>query len=132
LGLARGGEVTTSDAGDGLLVGTLPPLYPEWLGDRAFGEAHRVRFPYIAGEMARGIATTRMVIAMARAEMLSMFGAAGLDLGSIEGAVDELIGALGSRYPWGVNLIFRRRARVEEGTAELPLPRVRIISARPT
>ena len=131
LGLARGGEATTSGAADGLLVGTLPPLYPEWLGDRAFGEAHRVRFPYIAGEMARGIATTRMVIAMARAEMLSMFGAAGLDLGSIERAVDELSGALGSRCPWGVNLIFSpAEPALEERTAGLLLRRgVRIISA---
>ena len=131
LGLARGGEVTTSDAADCLLAGTLPPLYPEWLGDRAFCEAHGVRFPYIAGEMARGIATTRMVIAMARAEMLGIFGAAGLDLGSIERAVDELSGALGSRCPWGVNLIFSpAEPALEEGTAELLLRRgVRIISA---
>ena len=131
LGLARGGEVTTSDAADCLLAGTLPPLYPEWLGDRAFCEAHGVRFPYIAGEMARGIATTRMVITMARAEMLGIFGAAGLDLSSIERAVDELSGALGRRYPWGVNLIFSpAEPALEEGTAELLLRRgVRIISA---
>jgi PfaD family protein len=131
LGLARGGEVTTPDAADGLLVGTLPPLYPEWLGDRAFGEAHGVRFPYVAGEMARGIATTRMVITMARAEMLGIFGAAGLDLDSIERAVDELSGALGSQRPWGVNLIFSpAEPALEERTAELLLRRgVRIISA---
>jgi trans-AT polyketide synthase, acyltransferase and oxidoreductase domains len=132
LGLARGGELTTSDdAGRLLLAGTLPPLYPEWLGDRAFCEAHGVRFPYIAGEMARGIATTRMVITMARAEMLGIFGAAGLDLDSIERAVDELSGALGSRYPWGANLIFSpAEPALEEGTAELLLRRgVRIISA---
>ena len=131
LGLARGGEVTTSDAADCLLAGTLPPLYPEWLGDRAFCEAHGVRFPYIAGEMARGIATTRMVITMARAEMLGIFGAAGLDLDSIERAVDELSGALGRQCPWGVNLIFSpAEPALEEGTAELLLRRgVRIISA---
>ena len=131
LGLARGGEVTTSDAADCLLAGMLPPLYPEWLGDRAFCEAHGVRFPYIAGEMARGIATTRMVITMAGAEMLGIFGAAGLDLDSIERAVDELSGALGRQRPWGVNLIFSpAEPALEEGTAELLLRRgVRIISA---
>ena len=131
LGLARGGEVTTSEAADCLLAGTLPPLYPEWLGDRAFCEAHGVRFPYIAGEMARGIATTRMVISMARAEMLGIFGAAGLDLDSIERAVDELSGELGRRCPWGVNLIFSpAEPALEERTAELLLRRgVRIISA---
>jgi trans-AT polyketide synthase, acyltransferase and oxidoreductase domains len=131
LGLALGGELTTADAADCQLLGTLPPLYPEWLGDRAFCEAHGVRFPYVAGEMARGIATTRMVITMARAEMLSIFGAAGLDLDTIERAVDELSGALGSRHAWGVNLIHSpAEPALEEGAAGLLLRRgVRIISA---
>src|SRR5262249_28238828 len=52
------------------VMATLPPVYPEWLGDRSFTTAHGVRFPYVAGEMANGIATTRMVVAMARAQML--------------------------------------------------------------
>lgn len=38
-------------------VATLPPLYPEWLGDRGFCAVHGVRFAYIAGAMARGIAS---------------------------------------------------------------------------
>ncbi len=85
------------------LVGSLPPLYPEWLGDRSFTSEHGVRFPYVAGEMANGIATTALVIAMARAEMLGFFGAAGLALPRIEQAVAELAGS-GVRT-WGVNLI---------------------------
>jgi trans-AT polyketide synthase, acyltransferase and oxidoreductase domains len=36
------------------VVGVLPPLYPEWLGDRSFPEAHGLRFPYASGEMANG------------------------------------------------------------------------------
>jgi hypothetical protein len=112
-------------------LGTLPPLYPEWLGDRDFGEVHGVRFPYVAGEMARGIATTRMVIAMAGAEMLGIFGAAGLDLAAIERAVRELSGALGAGRSWGVNLIYSPAEPVlEERTAELLLRMgVPIISA---
>jgi PfaD family protein len=124
-GLALGSQVS------GPTVGTLPPLYPEWLGDRDFGEVHGVRFPYIAGEMARGIATTRMVIAMARAEMLGIFGAAGLDPRAIERAIDEISGALGGDRPWGVNLIYSpAEPAMEEQTAELLLRRgVPIISA---
>lgn len=87
------------------VVGTLPPLYPEWLGDRSFCETHGVRFPYVAGEMANGIATTRMVVAMARAGMLGFFGAAGLDLSTVERAVAELGRELPDRTNWGVNLI---------------------------
>ncbi|WP_031088722.1 PfaD family polyunsaturated fatty acid/polyketide biosynthesis protein [Streptomyces sp. NRRL WC-3549] len=90
-------------AGD--VVGTLPPLYPEWLGGRAFCEAHGVRFPYVAGEMANGIATTRMVAAMARAEMLGFFGAGGLGHPEVERAVRTLATELAGLPNWGVNLI---------------------------
>jgi PfaD family protein len=112
-------------------LGTLPPLYPEWLGDRDFGAVHGVRFPYVAGEMARGIATTRMVIAMARAEMLAIFGAAGLAGPAIEGAVRELSRALGDNRRWGVNLIYSpTEPAMEERTADLLLrSNVPIISA---
>ena len=87
------------------VLGSLPPMYPEWLGERSFARAHGVRFPYVAGEMANGIATTSMVVAMARAEMLGFFGAAGLAPPAIERAVDELARTLLDRANWGVNLI---------------------------
>jgi PfaD family protein len=123
-GLALGNQT-------GPTLGTLPPLYPEWLGDRDFGETHGVRFPYIAGEMARGIATSRMVIAMARAEMLGIFGAAGLDPNAVERAIDEITSALseGDRR-WGVNLIHSpAEPAMEERIADLLLRRgVPIIS----
>jgi trans-AT polyketide synthase/acyltransferase/oxidoreductase domain-containing protein len=131
LGLAPGGEAVASDAGDCPLVGLLPPLYPEWLGDRAFCEAHGVRFPYVAGEMANGIATTRMVTSLAQAEMLGFFGAAGLALDGVERAVHELSGVLGRRSAWGVNLIHSpSEPALEERVADLLLRRgVRRISA---
>lgn len=95
LGLVTGPRPT------GDVVGTLPPLYPEWLGGRTFCEAHGVRFPYVAGEMANGIATTRMVVATARAEMLGFFGAGGLALTEVERAVHELATELPGRPNWG-------------------------------
>jgi PfaD family protein len=87
------------------LFGTLPPGHPEWLGGRAFTAAHGLRFPYVAGEMANGVATTDMVVAMAEADMLGFFGAGGLDLQRVEAAVHELTRRLGERRNWGVNLI---------------------------
>ena len=82
-GVAFGGHLEPSPAAGALpLLGVLPALYPEWLGDRSFCEAHGVRFPYVAGAMANGIATTRMVVELARAGCLGFFGAAGLDAGS--------------------------------------------------
>lgn len=87
-------------------LATLPPLYPEWLGDRAFQATHGVRFPYIAGEMANGIATPALVIAMAEAGMLGFYGSAGLPPERIERGIDEIESALGaSGASWGANLI---------------------------
>ncbi|MER6562572.1 PfaD family polyunsaturated fatty acid/polyketide biosynthesis protein [Streptomyces sp. NPDC001027] len=113
------------------LVGTLPPGYPEWLGDRAFGIAHGVRFPYVAGEMANGIATTDMVVAMAEADMLGFFGAGGLDHRRVEAAVAELGRRLAGRRNWGVNLIHSpSEPALEEKVADLLLAhRVPVVSA---
>ncbi len=105
-GVGLRGSVVVSGSGTGYeLVGSLPAMYPEWLGDRSFARVHGVRFPYVAGEMANGIATTSLVVAMARAEMLAFFGAAGLALPVIERAVGELAGTLRGVRNWGVNLI---------------------------
>jgi hypothetical protein len=77
------------------LLGSLPPLYPEWLGDRSFNEVHGTRFPYIAGAMANGIATTDLVIAMAEVGMIGFFGAGLGCPWSVEEALDTLTARLG-------------------------------------
>lgn len=114
------------------LLGTLPPLYPEWLGDRGFCEAHALRFPYVAGAMANGIATVEIVVAMARSGMLGFFGAAGLPLPRIERALDELQAQLDpERLPFGMNLIHSpHELQLEAGAVDLYLRRgVRRVSA---
>jgi PfaD family protein len=88
------------------LLAVLPPVYPEWLGERSFTAAHGVRFPYIIGEMARGIATARMTVEGVRAGVMAFFGSAGLDLPTIEVGVREIQDALGRDADgWGANLI---------------------------
>ena len=87
-------------------VGRLPPLYPEWLGDVGFSNDHGVRFPYVAGAMANGIATAELVVAMGRASMLGFFGSAGLSPPAIEQGLTEIEqGLAGTRAAWGANLI---------------------------
>jgi len=108
LGLALGGKILPiceSGPSDFAVLTTLPPTYPEWLGDPQFNAAHGVRFPYVAGEMANGIATTDMVIAMAASGMMGFFGAGGLGYERVEAGIATLSAALGDRAPWGVNLI---------------------------
>jgi PfaD family protein len=131
VGVAVAGEITEDTSAGYLCLGVLPAMYPEWLGDRSFGETHGTRFPYVAGEMAKGIATTRLVAAMARGGMLGFFGAAGLELQQVEQAAAELSDKLGSTRSWGVNLIHAPdEPELEDRLAELLLRRgVRRISA---
>ena len=142
IGLAWGGTLTATRNGkpSWSLLGTLPAVYPEWLGDRSFCEAHGTRFPYVAGEMANGIATTRMVVEMARAGMLGFFGAAGLTLDRVEAAIEEIERELGTggaavgtggEPPWGINLIHSpNEPTLEEAVADLYIRRgVRRVSA---
>ncbi len=122
--------VVATPFGDARHVGTLPPLYPEWLGDLTFCRDHGTRFPYVVGEMANGIATVGMVAAAARSGLLAFFGAAGLPVSTVDSAVDELVAALPGRDNWGVNLIHSpSEPSVERQVADLLLRRgVRRIS----
>ena len=135
-GLGIGGQTsgaTSAPAGETFpLLATLPPAYPEWLGDRGFHETHGVRFAYVGGEMARGIASVELVAKLAHTGMLGFFGAAGLPLTRIEASVVQLNETLSSRgLPWGANLIHSQGApEVEEATVDLFLKhRVRRMSA---
>lgn len=90
-GLRTGGAVAEQQReNEWPVLASLPALYPEWLGDRSFCETHGLRFPYVGGAMANGIATTTMVAELARAGCLGFFGAAGLSPGRVEAAIDQL------------------------------------------
>ncbi len=103
------------------LLAVLPALYPEWLGDRAFCAAHGVRFAYVIGEMARGIATPIMVIEGARAGVMAFYGSAGLSIEEIARGVDEIQAVLGrDSTGWGANLIHSpQESGMEMETVEL-------------
>ena len=105
---ATGGEVVfgARPEGEALpLLGMVPPLHPEDLGDGAFRRLHGVRYAYVVGAMANGIASVDLVVAMARARMLAFFGAAGLAPSVVASAVQEIRSQVEDGLPWGVNLI---------------------------
>src|SRR5690606_1633308 len=110
----------------------LPPIHPEWLGDRTFLDVHGVRFPYVGGALANGIATPAMVVALARAGMIGFFGAAGLSLERVERGLVEIEQTLGPDGPaWGANLIHNLNdSAAEAAIVDLYLRRgVRRVSA---
>ena len=126
------GSVLDPIGPDEALVGVLPPVYPEWLGDRSFLTAHGCRFPYVVGEMARGIASAELVVASARAGLMTFFGSAGLSMSVIDEAIGRIQAALGPDTPnWGANLIHSpNESHLEMEFAELMLARgVRNVSA---
>lgn len=107
-----------------------PACDPARLGGEAFCQAHGVRYPYIVGAMARGIASVELVATIGRAGMLGIFGAAGLCVDAIERAIVELQDRLGDR-PFGVNMIYSpQQPQHEAALCELLLRRsVPLVSA---
>ncbi len=109
--------------GDGQqpLLGSIPAVDPGDLGSAAFRETHGVRWAYIAGAMAGGIASAELVVAMAKAGLLGFFGAGGVPLEAVKAALDR-IPAEAAGGAWGFNLLHNpNEPAVEEGTVDLYL-----------
>lgn len=102
-------------------VAVIPPIFPEWLGERSFTTSHSVRFPYVVGAMANGIASVEITVAAASAGILAFYGAAGLGLDRIERDLHRIKKSLGPNPPtWGANLIHApNEPALEMGTTEL-------------
>jgi PfaD family protein len=124
LAVAHGGFVALGAEGSKEsrpVVGYLPPLPPEQLGDPTFMQELGVRYPYMTGAMANGIGSVEVVEAMSKAGMLGSFGAAGLSLERIGSSIDRLKASLGDA-PYCVNLIHSPNEPAHEmATADLLL-----------
>ena len=133
LAAARGGTLDfdgEQSAKGYAVAGYAPALPPEMLGDSTFCADHGIRYAYVAGAMANGIASTQLVEEMGRAGMLGFFGAAGLELERVEAAIDHLERALGN-LPFGFNLIHSpNETGLEENLVALYLRRgIRLVEA---
>ena len=103
------------------LVGYAPPLLPETLGDADFKNRYGLEYACVAGAMANGITSVEMVAAVGGAGMLGFFGAAGLDLETVEKAIDRLQ-TLPGNVPFGSNLIHSPNdPELEQGVVDLYL-----------
>lgn len=86
------------------LLAYAPPLHPEKLGDPFFKQKYNIRYAYIAGAMANGITSVKMVTEAGLAGFLGFFGAAGLSPDEVDSAIGALKENLGEK-PFGFNLI---------------------------
>ena len=132
----EGGEIhwptrsgTASENDRHPVVAFAPPTPPQALGDASFTADYGVRFPYVAGAMANGIASVELVRATAHAGMLAFFGAAGLPIDDVARAIDELA-SLGD-LPYGFNLIHSpNEPNLESETVALYIARgIRLVEA---
>lgn len=99
------GSATLGGDSDGLpLVGFVPTTSMRQLGDSSFCKDHNLKFAYMTGAMANGIASEAMVIAASLAGMMGSYGAAGQSLAAVEKAIDTITDAVGDR-PYCFNLI---------------------------
>lgn len=109
-------------AGEVALRGTIPPVDPASFGSAAFRAAHDVRWAYVAGEMAGGIGSADMVVAMAKADLLGFFGAGGLGLDVVEANLRRMTAEVPAGRSWGINLLHNPvEPEVEERTVDLCL-----------
>ncbi|MBW2606627.1 MAG: PfaD family polyunsaturated fatty acid/polyketide biosynthesis protein [Deltaproteobacteria bacterium] len=106
------------------------PLLPENLGDPYFKKSHNLRYAYVAGAMANGITSVKMVEEVGRVGMIGFFGAAGLNLNEIESAIVRLQETL-TDSPFGFNLIHSPNdPQLESALVDLYLKRsVNLVSA---
>ncbi|MDP5337749.1 MAG: PfaD family polyunsaturated fatty acid/polyketide biosynthesis protein [Nodularia sp. (in: cyanobacteria)] len=86
------------------LFTSIPPIQLQQLGDPNFLTFHGVKYAYVTGAMAGGIASEEMVIALGKAKILSSFGAGGLPPERLETAIKTIQSAL-PHGPYAFNLI---------------------------
>jgi trans-AT polyketide synthase, acyltransferase and oxidoreductase domains len=97
----------------------VPPMLPEQLGDPAFKAFYGVNYAYMTGAMANGISSEEMVISLGKQNILSSFGAGGLDLNRVELAINKIQQAL-PNGPYVFNFIHNpSEPAIEQGTVDL-------------
>ncbi len=98
------GDNSPTPASSYPLYAYAPALMPEHLGDLKFKADQGIKYAYVAGAMANGITSVKMVEEMGKAGMIGFFGSAGLLPEDVEKAVVQLQSSMGN-LPFGSNLI---------------------------
>lgn len=103
------------------LLMAVAPLAINQLGDRNFLDCHQVKYAYMTGAMAGGIASEELVIALGKEKVLASFGAGGLSLQRVEAAINRIQQAL-PEAPYAFNLLHNpNEPEIERNTVELYL-----------
>lgn len=115
----RGGPLSPYP-GEAPLLAFSPPLPPEDLGSPDFKARHQLRYAYVSGGMAHGIASIALTRAAADGGMMGFFGSAGLAFDDLKNALFMLKTALGE-HPYGLNLVYTGNDELEWAVVDLYL-----------
>ncbi len=77
----------------------------EKLGSEEFKNDYGLKYAYVSGGMYRGIASTELVIRMAKAGLMGIFGTGGLDLSEVEKAIRHIKAELSHGEAFGMNFL---------------------------
>ena len=83
------------------------------LGSDRFKQDYHTKYAYYAGSMANGISSVQMVIALGQAGFMCGYGAGGMSLEEIRGAIDEIQQAL-PEGPYLINLLHSQNDLAKE------------------
>lgn len=120
IGVTHEGTIQETDSHQAIEILTaVSPIHTHQLGDSQFCSAHGIKYAYMAGAMANGIASEELVIALGKTGILGSFGAGGLVPDRIEAAIHRIQQALPSG-PYAFNLIHSpSEAAIERRSVEL-------------
>ena len=133
-GVCQDGKIVMGDEGpvppdEYPLIAFAPTLHPKNLGNPDFKKRYQLRYPYISGAMAHGIASVALTKAATQSGMMGFFGAAGLSLSHLEKAIFQLKEELGD-LPFGVNIVYTGNDALERAMIDLHMKHgIRRISA---
>lgn len=92
----------------------------ESLGNQEFKQDYRLKYAYLTGAMAKGIASKELVVKMGKAGMMGYFGTGGLKLPKIEEAIQFIQRELQDEQAYGMNLLHNPgKLSLEEDTVDL-------------
>ncbi len=77
----------------------------EKLGSEPFKYDYGLRYAYVSGAMAKGIASPELVIRMAQAGYLGFYGTGGVSLQAVESAIQSIQKVLEQGEAYGMNLL---------------------------
>ncbi len=129
IGVSNGGQLVSEGRGLQVLA-SAQALAPDQLGDPSFLRDYKLKQAYKTGAMANGIASSNLVVAMGKADMLGSFGAAGLVADRILTAIQEIKNGL-PHQSYAFNLIHSPvEAALEANAVQLFLDhQIRIVEA---